>query len=130
MLVDSAHNPHGMAATVSALTDAFSFTHLVAVVACLADKDVRTMLEVLEPAVSSIVVSQTASARRMPVEELHELAVEVFGQDRVSVEERLDDALDAAMALADSESAYGGSGVLVTGSVVTAGEARTLLTAR
>ena len=130
VLVDAAHNPHGMAATVAALTDAFSFTHLVAVVACLADKDVRTMLEVLEPAVSSIVVSQTASPRRMPVEELHELAVEVFGQDRVSVEERLDDALDAAMALADSESAYGGSGVLVTGSVVTAGEARTLLTAR
>ena len=130
VLVDAAHNPHGMAATVAALTDAFSFTHLVAVVACLADKDVRTMLEVLEPAVSSIVVSQTASPRRMPVEEQHELAVEVFGQDRVSVEERLDDALDAAMALADSESAYGGSGVLVTGSVVTAGEARTLLTAR
>ena len=40
VLVDAAHNPHGMAATVAALGDAFAFTSLVAVVACLADKDV------------------------------------------------------------------------------------------
>ena len=130
VLVDAAHNPHGMAATVASLTDAFSFTHLVAVVACLADKDVRSMLEILEPAVSSIVVSENSSPRRMPVEQLRELAEEVFGEERVRVEDRLDDALDAAMAMADEEQEYGGSGVLVTGSVVTAGEARTLLKAR
>jgi dihydrofolate synthase/folylpolyglutamate synthase len=130
VLVDAAHNPHGMAATVAALGDAFSFTHLVAVVACLADKDVRSMLEILEPAVSAIVVTENTSPRRMPAEELRALAEDVFGEDRVTVEDRLDDALDTAMALADAESAYGGSGVLVTGSVVTAGEARTLLKAR
>ncbi len=134
VLVDAAHNPHGMAATVAALTDAFSFTHLVAVVACLGDKDVRTMLEILEPAVASIVVTENTSTRRMPVEELRELAEAIFGEDRVRVEDRLDDALDAAMALADDETTLtglaGGSGVLVTGSVVTAGEARTLLKAR
>lgn len=130
VLVDAAHNPHGMAATVAALADAFSFNHLVAVVACLADKDVRTMLEVLEPAVSSIVVSENTSPRRMPIEELRAIAEEVFGEDRVAVEDRLDDALDRAMGMADEEGQYGGSGVLVTGSVVTAGEARTLLKAR
>jgi dihydrofolate synthase/folylpolyglutamate synthase len=130
VLVDAAHNPHGMAATVAALGDAFSFTHLIAVVACLADKDARTMLEILEPAVSSIVVTENTSPRRMPVEELRALAEDVFGADRVTVEDRLDDALDAAMALADAEAEYGGVGVLVTGSVVTAGEARTLLKAR
>ncbi|MGZ6793981.1 MAG: bifunctional folylpolyglutamate synthase/dihydrofolate synthase, partial [Mycobacteriales bacterium] len=130
VLVDAAHNPHGMAATVAALGDAFSFTHLVAVVACLADKDVRTMLEVLEPAVARVVVTETASPRRLPVEELRELAEEVFGADRVPVEDRLDAALDTAMALADDAGEYGGAGVLVTGSVVTAGEARLLLTRR
>ncbi len=130
VLVDAAHNPHGMAATVLALGDAFAFTHLVAVVAVLADKDARTMLEILEPAVSSIVVTENSSPRAMPVEQLRELAEEVFGEDRVRVEDRLDDALDAAMAMADDESEYGGVGVLVTGSVVTAGEARTLLKAR
>jgi len=130
VLVDAAHNPHGMAATVSALTDAFSFTYLVAVVACLADKDVRAMLEVLEPAVSTIVVTESSSPRRLPVEQLREIAEELFGDQRVHVEERLDDALDLAMSLVDDEAAYGGAGVLVTGSVVTAGEARTLLRAR
>ena len=130
VLVDAAHNPHGMTATVAALADAFSFTHLVAVVACLGDKDVRHMLEVLEPAVAAVVVTENSSPRRMPVEQLRELAIEVFGEDRVHVEDRLDDALDAAMALVDAEAEYGGVGVLVTGSVVTAGEARVLLRAR
>jgi dihydrofolate synthase/folylpolyglutamate synthase len=130
VLVDAAHNPHGMQATVEALADAFSFTHLVGVVACLNDKDVRSMLEVLEPAVASVVVTQNGSPRALPVDELRELAEEVLGEDRVRVEDRLDDALDTAVALADAEGEYGGSGVLVTGSVVTAGEARTLLAAR
>jgi dihydrofolate synthase/folylpolyglutamate synthase len=130
VIVDAAHNPHGMAATVQALSDAFSFTHLIAVVAVLSDKDARTMLEVLEPAVSSIVVTESTSPRRLPVDELREIAEDVFGEDRVHVEDRLDDALDTAIGLADAEGEYGGSGVLVTGSVVTAGEARTLLNAR
>jgi dihydrofolate synthase/folylpolyglutamate synthase len=67
----------------------------------------------------------------MPVDELREIAEEVFGEERVAVEDRLDDALDTAVALADAEAvAGGGVGVLVTGSVVAAGEARTLLSAR
>jgi len=130
VVLDAAHNPHGMAATVEALTDAFSFTHLVAVVACLADKDVRTMLEVLEPAVASLVVTENGSPRAMDVDALREIAEEVFGEDRVQVEDRLDDALDTAIALVDQESEFGGVGVLVTGSVVTVGAARTLLNAR
>ncbi len=130
VIVDAAHNPAGMAATVAALGDGFAFTHLVAVIACLADKDVRTMLELLEPAVSAVVVTENSSPRRMPVDELHELALDIFGEERVHVEDRLDDALDRAVGLADAESEYGGAGVLVTGSVVTAGEARTLLRVR
>lgn len=130
VLLDAAHNPAGMAATVAALGDAFSFSTLVGVVACLSDKDVAGMLEVLEPAVTSVVVTQNASPRSMPVDELRSLAVEVFGEDRVAVEDRLDDALDTAVALAEQEAAYGGAGVLVTGSVVTVGEARALLGGR
>ena len=127
VLLDAAHNAHGMAATVAALTDAFAFTHLVAVVAVLGDKDALAMLEVLEPAVAQIVVTQNGSPRAMPVDHLADLARDVFGQDRVQVEDALDDALSTAVGLADAESQYGGAGVLVTGSVVTVGEARPLL---
>jgi len=130
VVLDAGHNPHGMAATVRALSDAFSFTKLVGVVACLADKDVRGMLEVLEPALSSIVVTTNASPRALPVDDLLALAVEVFGEDRVTAEDRLDDALDTAVQLAEDEVEYGGAGVLVTGSVVTVGEARALLRTR
>jgi dihydrofolate synthase/folylpolyglutamate synthase len=116
-----------MAATVSALTDAFAFTHLVGVVAVLGDKDALAMLEVLEPAVAQLVVTQNGSPRAMPVDHLADLARDVFGEDRVQVEDSLDDALSTAVGLADAEGQYGGAGVLVTGSVVTVGEARTLL---
>jgi dihydrofolate synthase/folylpolyglutamate synthase len=130
VVLDAGHNPDGMAATVRALADSFSFTRLVGVVACLADKDVRGMLEVLDPALTSIVVTTNSSPRAMPVDDLFALAVEVFGEDRVAAEDRLDDALDTAVQLAEDEVEYGGAGVLVTGSVVTVGEARTLLTHR
>ncbi len=130
VLVDAGHNAAGMVATVAALTDAFSFTHLVGVLAVLGDKDARGMLEVLEPALSQVVVTQTRSPRALPVDALAEIARDVFGEDRVAVEDGLDDAIDTAVALAEQEAELGSAGVLVTGSVVTAGEARRLLTRR
>jgi dihydrofolate synthase/folylpolyglutamate synthase len=130
VVLDAGHNPHGMAATVRALADSFSFTRLVGVVAVLADKDVRGMLEVLEPALTSIVVTTNSSPRALPVDDLYALALDVFGEDRVAAEDRLDDALDTAVQLAEDEAEYGGAGVLVTGSVVTVGEAGALLRIR
>jgi dihydrofolate synthase/folylpolyglutamate synthase len=128
VLVDAAHNPHGMAAAVAAVTEAFSFRRLVGVVAVLADKDARGMLAVLEPVLDEIVVTQSSSSRRLPADELATAAVALFGPDRVTVELRLDDAIETAIRLAEGEGGVvSGAGVLVTGSVITAGEARTLL---
>jgi dihydrofolate synthase/folylpolyglutamate synthase len=135
VLIDAAHNPHGMAATVAALADAFDFRRLVAVVAMLGEKDVRGMLDLLEPAVDEIVVTRNSSTRAMSADELAAIAVDVFGADRVTVEPRLDDAIETAVRLAEESGVPGaaqdgvlsGSGVLVTGSVVTAGDARVLL---
>jgi dihydrofolate synthase/folylpolyglutamate synthase len=118
-----------MTATVTALEESFDFRRLVAVFGALADKNVRGMLEVLEPAVTHIVVTQNSSPRSMQVDDLAALAVDVFGSDRVTVEGRLDDAIDAAVRLAEDpdDEIVVGVGVIVTGSVVTAGEARVLL---
>jgi dihydrofolate synthase/folylpolyglutamate synthase len=63
----------------------------------------------------------------MPADDLAAVAVEVFGEDRVEVTPRLDDAIDSAVSLAEEEGDLGGAGVLVTGSIVTVAEARTLL---
>jgi folylpolyglutamate synthase/dihydropteroate synthase len=63
----------------------------------------------------------------MPAETA-ELAAEIFGEDRVQSAERLDDAIEIAVGLADEAVAETGpaaaDGVLVTGSVITAGDAR------
>jgi dihydrofolate synthase/folylpolyglutamate synthase len=129
VLVDAAHNPAGMAATVDAIKESFDFTRLVGVVGCVAGKDVHGMLTALEDVCAELVVTQNSSARAMPADELGALAVDVFGADRVSVSPRLAEALTEAIELAEAgpDDALGGSGVLVTGSVITAGEARTLM---
>src|SRR4051794_38905009 len=129
VLVDAAHNPAGMAATVAAIRESFDFTRLVGVVGAVRGKDVEGMLRELEGVCAELVVTQNGSPRAMPADELGALAVDVFGADRVSVSPRLPEALTEAIELAEAgpDDALGGSGVLVTGSVITAGEARTLL---
>src|ERR671933_546011 len=129
VLVDAAHNPAGMAATVEAVREFFDFTRLVGVVGVVHGKDVEGMLRELETVCAELVVTQNSSPRAMPADELGALAVDVFGADRVSVSPRLPEAMTEAVELAEAgpDDALGGSGVLVTGSVVTAGEARTLM---
>ncbi|WP_407695936.1 bifunctional folylpolyglutamate synthase/dihydrofolate synthase [Sphaerimonospora thailandensis] len=126
VVLDAAHNPGGMEATVEALTEAFGFTRLVVVMAAMGDKDVNSILELLEPIAEEVVVTRNSSPRSMRPDELGLRAQSVFGPDRVHVAERLDDAIDVAITLADQGDELG-SGVLITGSVVTVGEARILL---
>jgi dihydrofolate synthase / folylpolyglutamate synthase len=129
ILLDAAHNPAGMTASLEAVAEAFQFRRLVAVLAVMADKDVTGMLELLEPAVDELVVTRHSGTRGMPVDELAAAAVSIFGPDRVTPEARLDDAIETAVRLAEDtgDDVLAGVGVLVTGSVVTVGEARTLL---
>jgi dihydrofolate synthase/folylpolyglutamate synthase len=108
--------------------DDFDFTRLVGVVSVMADKDAHGILEPFERVFAEIVVTEANTSRAMPVDDLAAAAVGVFGADRVEVRPRLDDALDAAVALAEENSDHlGGSGVLVTGSIYTVAQARTLL---
>jgi len=127
VVLDAAHNPAGAQATAEAITEAFGFSRLVGVVAPSAGKDVRGLLEAFEPIFAEVVVTRNATSRAMDVDELAALAVEVFGEERVQVEPRLDDALEEAITLAEEEGEFAGAGVLVTGSVFTVGEARLLL---
>lgn len=130
ILIDAAHNPGGASATAEAVAEEFDFDHLVGVIAAMQDKDVRGVLEAFEPVLNEVVVSRNSTLRAMSVPELAAVAEEVFGPDRVTAVERLDDAIERAVALAEEavvDATLGGVGVLVTGSVVTAGEAGKLL---
>ncbi len=133
VIVDAAHNPAGMAATVAALREAFTFEALIAVLSISADKDIAGILDELEPVATEIVATRNASGRAMDAEDLGDAARAVFGADRVTVAPHLDEAIEVAVGLADEADADSGGGpggavVLIAGSVITAGEARTLLT--
>jgi len=134
IVLDAAHNPHGAEATAAALDDSFVFSPLVGVIGVMSDKDAEGLLAAFEPHLAHVVCTQNSTDRAMPAETLAVTAREVFGDHRVTVEPRLADAIDQAAALAEAGEAVGesiGSGaVLVTGSVVTAGEARTLVRGR
>jgi dihydrofolate synthase/folylpolyglutamate synthase len=130
IVLDAAHNPHGAAAAAAALGDSFAFDPLIGVIGAMRDKDVEGVLAELEPHLARVVCTQNSTERALPAQELAVIAREVFGADRVSVVPSLLDAIDAAAALAeeDATASIGSGAVLVTGSVVTVGEARTLLT--
>ncbi|GEN79369.1 bifunctional folylpolyglutamate synthase/dihydrofolate synthase [Actinotalea fermentans] len=129
VIVDAAHNPAGAQALADALEDGFAFERLVGVVGILADKDAEHILSVLEPVLDEVVVTASSSARALPADELAAVAVDVFGEERVHLVERLDDAITRAADLAEGgvDGSPTGAGVLVTGSITLVAEARILL---
>ncbi|GAA4919978.1 bifunctional folylpolyglutamate synthase/dihydrofolate synthase [Streptomyces coeruleoprunus] len=127
VVLDAAHNPAGAQAAAEGISEAFGFSRLIGVVGASGDKDVRGLLEAFEPVFAEVVVTANSTHRAMDPDALAAVAVEVFGEDRVVVEPRLDEALEEAITLAEEEGEFAGAGVLVTGSVITVGEARLLL---
>ncbi|MFN8200053.1 MAG: folylpolyglutamate synthase/dihydrofolate synthase family protein [Nakamurella multipartita] len=127
IMVDAAHNPHGAAALAAALAAEFSFTRLVGVLAVLGDKDVHGILEALADSFDEVVVTRNSSPRSMPPAELAALAEDVFGDGVVHVADRMDDAIALAVELAETGvEDTSGTGVVITGSVVSAGDGRAL----
>jgi len=126
IIVDAAHNPHGVDALTAALGESFAFQSLVGVVGILADKDAEGILAGLEPVLDHVVVTNVSSPRSLPAQSLATIASGIFGEDRVSVAESLPDAIDAATSIAEREHDMGG-GVLIVGSVLLVAEARTIL---
>jgi dihydrofolate synthase/folylpolyglutamate synthase len=148
VFIDAAHNPAGAAALAQTLAGEFDFRTLIGVVSVMADKDVDGILAALEPVFDSVVVTHNGSPRALDVESLALAAGARFGPDRVLTAEKLSDAIDVATALvgdairdggtdgdldgsgdglaAGPDAAFSGTGIVITGSVVTAGAARTL----
>ena len=127
VLVDAAHNPHGIEALTGAIEEAFGFQHLVAVLGVMADKDAEGILAGLEPVTDAVVCVPIDSPRAMDVDDLGEIAREVYGADRVVVSQQLGEGVAQAVALSEGhDTPLTASGVLIVGSVVLAAEARAL----
>lgn len=101
VVVDAAHNPAGVAAMRAGLAEAFQLDYLVGVFSAMADKNIEAMLVEIEPAMDQIVLTALPGDRAADIEELQEIATDVFGEDRVHVQENLADAVDLAVKLMD-----------------------------
>ena len=126
ILVDAAHNPHGAAALAAALAEEFSFTRLVGVLAVMADKDARGILRGAGRLVRrggrhpQLLAPVDAGRRSWP-----SWPSDVFGEEKVHVADRMDDAIALAVDLAETDADdVAGTGVIITGSVVSAGDGR------
>ena len=127
IIVDAAHNPHGAKALAGAVDDSFEFSRLIGVIGMLEEKDATGILTALEPVLDQVVITSPRSPRALGAEDLADLAIEIFGEERVRCEVSLSSAIDTAITVAEEESMYGGVGVLITGSVVLVGDAKRIL---
>ena len=125
IILDAAHNPHGAKAIAETMQSEFTFDEVTGIVALMADKDALGILQELEPILNQIIVTTNSSQRSMSVAELNKLATQVFGADRVFAEETLPAAIDHAVKDAIRPLSDESLAILITGSVVTVGEART-----
>lgn len=122
ILVDAAHNPAGARVLADALDDSFAFAHVVGVYSAMRDKDIESVLAEMEPHLDSIVITEMPGERAANIEQLREIAIDVFGEDRVEVRDSLGEAVDRAATLAEATTDPADKcGVVVFGSVVLAG---------
>ncbi len=149
VVLDAAHNPDGARAAAAGVRESFGFQRVVGVVGVMADKDVAGVLSELAGTLDEVVLTQNSTSRAMPAGELAQVAAGFWPAQRLHVEPDLGAAIALGRALASAGPGGGGApgpvggapdglppragigpgpaGVLVTGSVVTAGQARTLL---
>jgi len=125
IILDAAHNPHGAKAIAETLQTEFTFDDVTGIVALMADKDALGILQALEPVMNQIIVTTNSSERSMSVTDLTKLANQVFGADRVFAADSLPAAIDKAIQDAVRPLSEESLAIVITGSVVTVGEART-----
>ena len=130
IILDAAHNPHGAKALAETLAHEFNFDEIIAVVGVFGDKDATGILQELEQIVDHVIVTQSSSTRAMSSGELEKIASTVFGPDRVCEVCDLYAAIDSAVTDATRPLSEDTIGIIVTGSVVTVGEARSYLRKR
>lgn len=130
IIIDAAHNPHGARALAETIENEFTFDEVIGIFAAMRDKDVEGALIEFEKVMDSIIVTSNSSSRSMPVDEVEKIATKIFGAERVFSADTLEAAIDKAIKDAVRPLSEDSLGILVTGSVVTVGEARTIIRKR
>ena len=144
LVVDAAHNPHGIEATASTIRETFNFSALGLVVGILDDKDalgvMQSLFEHFGDDIEHLAITKSDSPRSISAEDLTEIALDAgWDEDQIFTTDSVVDAIawavrgvreldsqvqDAGRSLT---AGTGGAGVLVTGSITLVGQVRDLL---
>ncbi|HSQ22279.1 MAG TPA: Mur ligase family protein [Coriobacteriia bacterium] len=117
LVIDGAHNPQAAGVLAGAIAEAFGAARPSLVLAVLADKDAEGIVRALKPVAGRFVVTENGSPRCLPADALAAVVESVTGSRPLVVPD-LAEAVEAA--------AEGAPGVVVTGSLYTAGAVRAL----
>jgi dihydrofolate synthase/folylpolyglutamate synthase len=120
VIVDGSHNPQAAAVLAAALHEAFPAGKPDLLLGVLADKDARGIVAALAPEAGTISVTQPESPRALSAEGLAAIVEQVTGQPPVASYGTIAEALSAMLTPATH-------GLVTTGSLTTAGQARRLL---
>ena len=132
VILDAAHNPHGAKSLRKTIESEFDFDSVIGIVSTMGDKDTNGILEEFEAVMTSVIITKNSSHRAAPVEELAAQARELFGQHRVLTNDSLESAIETAVIQAKFELEMNekSCAVLIAGSVISAGEARSFIRKR
>jgi dihydrofolate synthase/folylpolyglutamate synthase len=130
IIIDAAHNPHGAKALTETIQSEFTFDEVIGIFAAMGDKDVEGAMIELEKVMDSVIVTANSSPRSMSVSDAQAIATRVFGADRVFAADTLDAAIEKAIKDSIRPLSEDTLGILITGSVVTVGEARAIVRKR
>ena len=130
IIIDAAHNPHGARAITETIQSEFTFDEVIGIFAAMGDKDVEGALVELEKVMDLIIVTKNSSQRSMPTADVEAIAIKIFGAERVFTSETLEHAIEKAIKDSVRPLSEETIGILITGSVVTVGEARSIVRKR
>jgi dihydrofolate synthase/folylpolyglutamate synthase len=125
VVLDGAHNPQAAQALAGAIEEAFRKRPPVVVLGVMADKDADGIAAALAGHASRLFCTRAESARALDPDDLA-LAVRMHADVPVEAQPNVSAALASALDAAAAE----GAGVVVTGSLYVAGEARAVLRSR
>jgi dihydrofolate synthase/folylpolyglutamate synthase len=129
VIIDAAHNPHGISALAKTINNEFDFESVIVVIGVFADKDVVGILKELSNMADHIVLTQTLSTRALAAEQVAKFAAAYFKAEQIEVIADINQALKFAMEKATlaNQVSDGVTAVVITGSVSTVGNARSVL---
>jgi dihydrofolate synthase/folylpolyglutamate synthase len=117
ILLDGAHNITGMEMLKNTIIKDFAYDRLILIIGILSDKNIKEMIEIIEPIADIVIVTQSKNERACNPEKLEE-----FFSQEVNVTKNVSEAIKHAKNITNKKDM-----ILVTGSLFTVGEARDIL---